>query len=374
MQHFNGSDLLKMSEVSTGWYEMIDVPIHMEKVMMKCELTPRMPLIDKDEFLNIWDNSVRQFYNAKLAYDASTQSQALELLSRSADTLKSLEIGEIYGHEQAIPQQQWSELKHLNIGYVSQSVFDFIFNGQMSLETLIFNKTFKIFRFGDKIARFLSKQTKLKTLKAICDDTCPLMGFILNLVRMSRDYPMVNPMKFQLKELVLGSSGGYTYNNLEPLVSGFSTFMRTQIGSLEKLVLLGVYDRAFINLLFNEMQIKSLAFNVNRYYHNREVAPFLDLQVCRSLVELRIGKGLARNEIVEIITAAPELTLLGIEHLYKNHIDSVATLLMKLKVLEYRMIQDGAERRYESMKTEHEHINKNIQMCLCNYDIIESSI
>lgn len=343
-QHFNGQDLLVMSEVCPTWCNLIaDMPETMKKVKLNCSMAQPKSHQEKLSFIEAMDGSCRNYINMNVAYDAGTQEDVLQIMRKSAKTVERLEIGEISACELSIEPEEWTRLKRVKLGNVSHSVLSFVLDSRLQLHTLILDRCFQMNHKSEIVAEFLSHQNELQALYIMAVN--PLLLFMMQ--ELLNDQGDFQAAPFQLKNLYVGAEFSIPLGAFELMVVGLTTFLQSQT-KMEKLMLLCLPDRQILGQIFRQLPaLTSLSLLCTPHYFF-EGAGDIDLTVNHHITELRVAREFPAAEIEAMILHLPQLKILGIQTLTNFLIKCAARFLAKLELLEYNEIEN--EDYYEQLK------------------------
>lgn len=222
-QHLKGSDLLKMSEVSSSWYNMtLDMKIT-KKIQLNCDMSPEKSKSDKIEFIKSMKKSSREYRSLMVAFDAGTQQDTIKIMRKSAAVLERLEIQEIFAKEFEIPEQKWRKLEKVKLGFVSKSIFEFVLTKEVQLKTLILDQKFDMSRNVEFVFKFLSTQRELEVLY-ILNSWSILLFIAQDNVNGELGGIIEDLSPFQLKKLFIGTSHEIAFASFEMMIFGILRF------------------------------------------------------------------------------------------------------------------------------------------------------
>jgi hypothetical protein len=330
-QHFNGKDLLTMSEVSTSWNEFAEGKKIGDKVRLKID----MGAMQTGNFKTIAGDP-RTYKDVSVDVGNTASSAALWIF---ADTVEKLKVS-VMKHE---ANKDFPKLKVLDLTLHDDT--HWILKSQMDqLEELKLTLKYEVDYEPDNYFNAKAFLARLKNLKRLdlfdCNDR-------------SMEIYVPEPL-FQLEYYK-----GCLDDNRE--------FLYSQRGSLQTVKIFRNYKLIVQDLFSDYPMLTTLeVLDVWDAEWIDDEDENIEIAINTTIKSLKLQ--FRRDQPVdvscrEILLALPELESLDIEKLSTQIMELIALNLLKLKELKCDIIEDGAWERYEEMKREGvEGMNMRIQL------------
>ena len=350
IQHFDGNDVLKASEVSKDWFNLTTAS---KKCVSKLKLmiisykniSEKMKLQMLDDMKMLQD-SARRYQHVQLTGDYNDRDtrwqlsmgmECANLLKAHAESITSLMIHDIRTNRYESEVIPLVNLEHLEYSGEDQGPFK-------HLHSLILTATCNLKyldaqAYDQNLRECLKQNTKLEELR-LSDEMVKDL-FVTDLA---------DKIKFKLKNLISKTIENLRYNE-----HNYIKFLASQGESLE-----------FIKLHFTSSNVISTVFKEMKVLKRVELWDFKGgeryIEPTENVFQLELHY-IPWDKMILLLRALPNLEWLRIDHLNKHIVEFAANNLFKLKLIIYNKDSDQTSiEYYEELRLSTADVNKDISI------------
>lgn len=370
IQHFRGSDVIKLSEVSTDWHERIKLPQMIKKVKLSIKSNGRIREEEVREKIEVLKNSKINYKAVTIhcQYENNLSEEFWKFLRSRSSYIEELKIKSIRLNLDPLPLKL-ENLKVLKLSLVT-----------IDMRNLLLLSTGKLTKLKLKLyppqlngPLMLTKNESSRIMEEFRQmnpnlEDVELHGLIQYLTFFTSTDLLVKEIEnpsFQLKTLKLKLK-----TRIRSIPEFTDTilinFLKSQSNSLEKFFIDACREDV-IKYVFNNMPRLTHLHLETMIMDEYEVRD-LNLTINEKLEDLRIPYVNHRHDIIEFLSLTPNLKFLFVSNIFPEAMEVIATQLMQLRTLKFRYENDDCETIYERLKR-NPNVNSDIEL-IWDYDYV----
>ena len=308
LQHLNGTDLLRSSEVCHFWYNLIaNSKISMQKITLMVGFIDCTHTTCK--LINIIKTSSRRYINISIFgfFHHNMASDVIKIIKVHCKTIENLDLRNVTNDEAVVEMLQIPNLQHLSLisdceKQSNCAIYSMLLKSSNKLKSL------KIDNISDHLVDCLENNNNLITLNLSFDVALELF-----------EHDISEMFHFKLQHLI---TSGSLRNRVG---DNFIKFLLTQANNLHSLQVES--PSAFLlDTIFNELTtLKSICLKIMC-----EEYPRLDLNSNEKITELEFKNPIDLDFLKSFLVATPNIVVLIIKQLDLKIVDYISKNLKKL--------------------------------------------
>lgn len=340
LQHLNGADLLRSSEVCHLWYNLIAI----SKISMQ-KITQMVGFIDcthtTSNLINIIKTSPRRYINISIFgfFHHNMASDFIKIIKVHCKTIENLDLRSLTNDEAVVELLQIPNLHTLSLISDCEKAIDCA-TYSMLLKASNKLKSLKIDYISANLIECLESNNNLITLNLSYDVALQLF-----------EHDISEMFHFKLQHLITaGSLRNYIGDN-------FIKFLLTQANNLQSLQV-EAPSAFLLDTIFNELTaLRRICFKIMC-----EEFPRLDLSINEKITELEFQNPIDLDFLKSFLIATPNIEVLIVKQLDLKIVDFITRNLKKLKKVYYFYDFDYSTDHYydELLQLTGDGINKHI--------------